>query len=203
MLKRCWRCAVCFSLTKQSENGASNLASPMLAICNDELRGPVTSGILMKCSSRSMDAFITYGVRLIRMEMFWTSWSKAAETRKPPRSSPQTIKGPKVCAACNHHRQAEGLQRCQGRSVSECRTLATEVWEQPRAEFTSANPIAGAIDETVQITRARATFLSVFGIIGSHFRVGRHLYGTSGYRTVMRLRFAFWKEVIRVGSNPS
>jgi transposase-like protein len=25
--------------------------------------------------------------RLIRMEMFWTSWSKAKEIRKPPRSS--------------------------------------------------------------------------------------------------------------------
>jgi len=32
---------------------------------------------LEKCSSRSMDAFITCGVQLIRMATFWTSWSKA------------------------------------------------------------------------------------------------------------------------------
>jgi len=39
-------------------------------------------------------------------------------------------------------------------------------------------------------------FLSVFGIITSFFRVGRHLYRASGYRDVMKLRFTAWKEVI-------
>ena len=43
-------------------------------------------------------------------------------------------------------------------------------------------------------------FLSAFGIIGSHFRVGRHLYRASGYRDVMRSRFAFWEMAIGVGS---
>ena len=33
-------------------------------------------------------------------------------------------------------------------------------------------------------------FLSAFGIITSHFRVGRHLYSASSYREVMKLRFA-------------
>src|SRR6266850_1267098 len=39
-------------------------------------------------------------------------------------------------------------------------------------------------------------FLSVFGIITSHFRVGRHLYCASGYRTVMKSRFGLWEEAI-------
>ena len=39
-------------------------------------------------------------------------------------------------------------------------------------------------------------FLSAFGIITSHFRVGRHLYRASGYREVMKSRFAVWEEVI-------
>ena len=39
-------------------------------------------------------------------------------------------------------------------------------------------------------------FLSAFGIITSHFRVGRHLYRASGYREVMKLRFAAWEEVV-------
>ncbi len=41
-------------------------------------------------------------------------------------------------------------------------------------------------------------FLSAFGIITSHFRVGRHLYRASGYRAVMKSRFAEWEEVICV-----
>ena len=39
-------------------------------------------------------------------------------------------------------------------------------------------------------------FLSVFGVITSHLRVGRHLYTASGYRAVMDLRFARWDEAI-------
>jgi putative transposase len=41
-------------------------------------------------------------------------------------------------------------------------------------------------------------FLSAFGIITSHFRVGRHLYRANSYRAVMKSRFAAWKEAIRV-----
>jgi len=39
-------------------------------------------------------------------------------------------------------------------------------------------------------------FLSAFGIIASHFRVGRHLYSARGYRDVMKSRFAAWEEVV-------
>src|SRR5258705_3958957 len=41
-------------------------------------------------------------------------------------------------------------------------------------------------------------FLSAFGIITSHFRVGRHLYRASAYRAVMKSRFAVWEEGICV-----
>ena len=41
-------------------------------------------------------------------------------------------------------------------------------------------------------------FLSTFGVISSHFRVGRHLYSANGYRAIMRARFAVWEEVIGV-----
>jgi putative transposase len=43
-------------------------------------------------------------------------------------------------------------------------------------------------------------FLSAFGIIISHFRVGRHLYKAHGYREVMKSRFADWEEVIHIES---
>ncbi len=44
-------------------------------------------------------------------------------------------------------------------------------------------------------------FLSVFGIITSFFRVGRHLYKASGYRDVMKSRFAVWEEVTATQAN--
>ncbi len=39
-------------------------------------------------------------------------------------------------------------------------------------------------------------FLSVFGIITSYFRPGRHLYTAGGYREVMKSRVVTWKEVV-------
>ena len=43
-------------------------------------------------------------------------------------------------------------------------------------------------------------FLSAFGIITSHFRVGRHLYKAHRYRELMKSRFAVWEEVIQIES---
>ena len=40
-------------------------------------------------------------------------------------------------------------------------------------------------------------FLSVFGIISSYFRVGRHLYTARGYKELMISRFALWREAVR------
>jgi putative transposase len=39
-------------------------------------------------------------------------------------------------------------------------------------------------------------FLSAFGIITSHFRVGRHLYRARSYRELMKSRLAVWEEVV-------
>lgn len=39
-------------------------------------------------------------------------------------------------------------------------------------------------------------FLSAFGIMASHFRVGRHLYRASDFRGVLKSRFAVWQEVV-------
>jgi putative transposase len=41
-------------------------------------------------------------------------------------------------------------------------------------------------------------FLSAFGIISSHFRVGRHLFTARSYRAVIKTRFAVWEEVRNV-----
>ena len=39
-------------------------------------------------------------------------------------------------------------------------------------------------------------FLSVFGVIGSFFRVGRHLLRAKNYRELMRRRFSAWTDVV-------
>ena len=45
-------------------------------------------------------------------------------------------------------------------------------------------------------------FLSTFGVITSHFRVGRHLYRACGYRAVMKSKFALWEQAIGVRTDP-
>ena len=41
-------------------------------------------------------------------------------------------------------------------------------------------------------------FLSVFGIIASFFRPGRHLLVAENYREIMRRRFTQWRELVRL-----
>jgi len=43
-------------------------------------------------------------------------------------------------------------------------------------------------------------FLAAFGIISSHFRMGRHLYSSGGYRVVRKLRWADWYDAIGVSA---
>ena len=40
-------------------------------------------------------------------------------------------------------------------------------------------------------------FLSAFGVISSHFRLGRHRYRASGYRALMRSKFTLWDLAIQ------
>jgi putative transposase len=39
-------------------------------------------------------------------------------------------------------------------------------------------------------------FLSVFGVIASFFRPGRHLLAAVNYREIMRRRFTQWRELV-------
>ena len=81
-----------------------------------------------------MDAFITYGVQLIRMARYWIFWSRAAGTRK---------------------RQRNASSQQDMRSV-----------------------FSGSSESF------------------PHTSVGRHLYRASGYKLVMKSRFAIWDEAV-------
>jgi putative transposase len=41
-------------------------------------------------------------------------------------------------------------------------------------------------------------FLSAFGVIASHFRVGRHFCSADVYREMMKGRFTVWKQVVGI-----
>jgi putative transposase len=81
-------------------------------------------------------------------------------------------------------------------SVEHCQ----QKYQNNRAENSNQpTQVARAGDQAFKSARHAQRFLSAFGILSSHFRVGRHLYSASGYREV-KLRFAVWEEVIRVES---
>jgi len=70
-------------------------------------------------------------------------------------------------------------------------------WQNNRAE-NSHQPtrLREKVMRRFKSARQAQRFLSVFGIITSFFRVGRHLYRAHGYREVMKTRFAVWGEAI-------
>jgi putative transposase len=71
---------------------------------------------------------------------------------------PQTIKEIAVRPESDCDRQVEELWSSEGCCASQCRTPATEISEQSGREFTSANEIARACDETIQVTGPRSAF---------------------------------------------
>jgi hypothetical protein len=73
------------------------------------------------------------------------------------------------------------------------------VAEQSRREFTSANQVAGADDETVQVTTPSAAF--PFSLRNHYLTLpsGATSLQSSAYRAVMKLRFALWEEAIALG----
>src|SRR6266404_2649937 len=70
-------------------------------------------------------------------------------------------------------------------------------WQNNRAE-NSHQPtrLREKVMRRFKSARHAQRFLSVFGIIASFFRVGRHLHRAHGYREVMKTRFAVWEEAI-------
>src|SRR5258705_11861691 len=110
----------------------------MLTTCDEDLRGLGRGGILMKCSSRSMDAFITYRVQLIRMSRYWIFGPEPAGQEGGKEFLSQTIKGTAICSACDYHSQVEELWCGEGRSITQCRHLQQKC-KNNWAEFTSAD----------------------------------------------------------------
>jgi len=171
--------------------------------CVEDLLGRVTPGTLMKCSSRSTEAFITYGVRLIRMATSWIFSSKARDKKAAKKFCRKLLKR---------------LQYVQSLIVTDKLKSYGPVKAAvlPNVEHRQQKHQNNRAENSYQPTRLREhvmrrfrspghaqRFLSSFGIISSHFRVGRHLYRACAYRDVMKSRFALWEVAIGSGTDAS
>src|SRR4030095_11710613 len=107
----------------------------------------------------------------------------------------RSIKGLAVCSACDHYRQAEKLQRGEGRSTTQCRT-PPQKYQNNRAENShQSTRLRERVMRRFKSTAHAQRFLSAFGIIASHFRPGRHLSTAAVYRQMMKRRLAVWEDV--------
>ena len=77
------------------------------------------------------------------------------------------------------HRQDKGLN-----NRAENSHQPTRVRERQMRRFKSA--------------KQAQRFLSIFSVIGSYFRVGRHLLTATNYRELLRRRFSGWAEVVGI-----
>ena len=82
-------------------------------------------------------------------------------------------------------------------SVDHCQ----DKWQNDRAENShQSTRLRERVMRRFKSAGHAQRFLSAFGIINSHFRVGRHLYRANGYREVMKSRFALWERAIHIES---
>ncbi len=131
------------------------------------------------------------------MATFWTSWSKADRDKKAAKKFfRKLLKGLRYVP----HVMITDRLRSYGAAKAEV---------LPSVEHCQDKGQNNRAENSHQPTRLRERvmrrfkssghaqrFLSVFGIISSHFRVGRHLHKASGYKEVMKSRFALWDEAI-------
>jgi hypothetical protein len=59
-------------------------------------------------------------------------------------------------------------------------------------------PLAGNPVNSNGKVQVSKRFLSAFGIITSHFQVGRHFCTASVFREMMKRRFIVWKQVVGI-----
>jgi putative transposase len=79
-------------------------------------------------------------------------------------------------AAFDHDRQAEELRCGEAGNNGEC---------SPNRQ-----------DKGLNSAKHAQQFLAIFSVIGTFFRVGRHLLRATNYRELMHRRFSDWWEVV-------
>ena len=161
---------------------------------------PTTAGILMKCSSRS-NGRIHYLWRAVDQDgdildiLVQSKRDKKAAVKffrkllKTLRNVPRVLITDKLRSYSAAKAEVmSAVEHCQDK------------WQNNRAE-NSHQPtrLRERVMRRFKSAGHAQRFLSTFGIINSHFRVGRHQFRASAYRAVMKLRFALWEEATAPG----
>ncbi len=109
----------------------------------------------------------------------------------------EAVEEPMRDAARDHDRQAQKLRRRQTSSDAKRGTSPRQRAQQSSGELAPAYPTARRHMRRFKSAKHVQRFLSIFGVIGSYFRVGRHLLSAKNYRELMRRRFSGWADVVR------
>jgi putative transposase len=126
----------------------------------------------------------------------WTFWSSVTETKTQLRNFRKLLKGLRYVPRAIITDKLRSYSAAKAEvlpSVEHCQNK----WQNNRAE-NSHQPtrLRERVMRRFKSAGHAQRFLSAFGIINSHFRVGRHLFRATGYREVMKMRFAVWEAVI-------
>jgi putative transposase len=171
----------------------------MPTTCDGGLPALETGGILMKYFSKSMDAFITYGVQVDQdgdvLDIMVQSKRDKKAAKKFFRKLLKEFRYVPRVIITDRLRSYGAAKAEVLPSVEHCQ----QKYQNNRAENShQSTRLRERVLRRFKSPGHAQRFLSVFGIITSHFRVGRHLYRASGYKEVMRSRFALWEEAICV-----
>jgi DDE domain len=180
-----------------SENGAVSSVRLTPTSYAASLLDLATDGISTRCVPQNKR---TASLPLARSRSGWRRIGYRGPEQAGQESSKEVLsKALKTVAlrsACDHYRQAQELQCCETEVIPSVEHVQQK-YQNNRAENShQPNRLREKVMRGFKSSGHAQRFLSAFGVITSHFRVGRHLYGAHAYRAVMKLRLAVWEEAI-------
>jgi putative transposase len=125
------------------------------------------------------------------MATYWTSWSRARRDKKAAKKFFR-----KLLRGLRHVLRVIITDKLKSYSAAKAEVLpgvehCQQKFQNNRAENShQPTSLREKVMRRFKSAGDAQRFLSAFGIIISHFRVGRHLYKAHRYREVMKSRFA-------------
>ena len=124
---------------------------------------------------------------------YWIFWFRAGSTRMRQRSSFASPKRLAIFPSSGCHRQTEGLRCREGRSAAGCQSTAKKSVRTTGPRIRVNQPDCG---EMIQVNGTHSCFLSAFGIITVHFRVGKTSPARERLPSGNKSRLAEWEDAI-------
>ena len=176
-------------------NGATNSGRNMRESLRSDKADWVTPGIWTRCSSRSAASSIIFGGPSTRTRTPLTFWCRNAGTRRQASDCFCKLlkgqNGPRWRMITDKLKSYSAAHR----ELLPSLTHSTEQYENNRAEV-SHEPTR---QRERQMRRFKSPgqaqrFLTVYGVVGNLFRLGRHLTRAIHYRELRSRAFCQWQE---------